>query len=570
MEKELKNSSFVIDIEDVGSGSGNKQFISSGATDFHDRLDVEKYGTTKRKLSSRHVSLMIIGQSIGTGLYIGLNTPLRTSGSLSLFLGFICWACTMVWPLMQAVGEMCSYLPIKGSFLHYAARWLDPAMGFAVTIIYLYTSLMFICVEVVAFASVIGFWTDALPAIFITVGLVTILFFNVFGVNLYGEVEFFSSILKVLLIVGLMMFSLIAMCGGNPDGDAFGFSNWKEGGLFKSYLVPGATGRFLGFWNVLIYAAFACGGADMLGMIAGEISLPRKNIALAARRSYIRIYLFYIGGIFFMNSLCASNNPELTSAMDSGSVGAASSPWVIGIQSVGVNGLASLVNAVVMTSAWSCGNGFTYGAARSAYSAALAGYLPRIFSKCLKNGCPIVAVLFSMAIACLSYMSVSTSSAVVFNWFINLATTGILSTYFVMWMCYFKFKKAVRAQLLDQVDDKYHKMPRWCSLWLPYWATFFNALVLFFNGFWIFFPGQFSVANLFTSYFAPVFGVVLFLGWKFIKKTHWRTAEEADLTTGKTEIDDEEVAEKEYLASLPQKTGLMWKIWNKFADICFN
>lgn len=564
--KEVK-STFSVDVEQVVS---NPKFISSGAADFDDKIDVEKYGETQRKLSSRHVSLMIIGQSIGTGLYVGLKSPLMTSGSLSLFLGFVLWAVTMVWPLMMSVGEMCSYLPIKGSFLHFAARWLDPAMGFAVTMIYLYTSLMFICVEAVAFASIISYWTDASPAIFITIALVSILFFNVFGVNWYGEVEFFSSILKVILIVGLMCFGLITMCGGNPKGDAFGFRNWPEGGLFKEYLVSGSTGKFLGFWNVLIYAAFACGGADMLGMIAGEVSQPRKNIALAAKRTYIRIYLFYIGGIFFMNSLCASNNADLIAASESGAAGAAASPWVIGIKSVGVSGLDSVVNAVVMSSAWSCGNGFTYGAARSTYSASLAGYLPRIFSYCLKNGCPIFAVLFCMAISCLSYMSVSQSAAEVFNWFINLATTGLLCTYFVMWLCYFKFRRAVQAQNSDAVDDKFYKVPKLVSPWLCYWGAFLNFLVLFFNGFWIFFPGQFSVANLFTSYFAPVFFGCLYFGWKFYRKTHWRSDLEADITTGKIEIDEEEALEADILATIPQKKGILWKIWYKFADFCFN
>lgn len=567
-EKDNKLLTFSVDIENVVSP--NRKFISSGAADFNDKIDVEKYGETKRKLNSRHVSLMIIGQSIGTGLYVGLKTPLRTSGSLSLFLGFVAWACTMVWPLMLAVGEMCSYLPIKGSFLHYAARWLDPAMGFAVTMIYLYTTLMYICVEVVAFAGIISYWTDALPAIFITIGLVSILFFNVFGVNWYGEIEFFSSILKVILIVGLMCFGLIAMCGGNPKGEVLGFKNWTEGGLFKAWLVEGSTGKFFGFWNVLIYAAFACGGADMLGMVAGEIAQPRKNIALAAKRTYIRIYLFYIGGIFFMNTLCASNNPLLESAIASGRAGAASSPWVIGIKSVGVSGLDSLVNAVVMTSAWSCGNGFTYGAARSAYSASLAGYLPRFFSYCLKNGCPIVAVAFSIAVGCLSYMSVSSVSENVFGWFINLATTGILSTYLVMWMCYFKFKKVVKVQECDHGESKYYKVPKWMFPYMTYWAAFFNFLVLFFNGFWVFFPGQWSVGNLFTSYFAPVFFICLYLGWKFVKGTHWRTAEEADITTGKLEIDEEEALEADIIAATPQKEGRLWKIWYKVSDVLFN
>lgn len=550
--------------------SVNRNYISLGAADFHDKLDVEKYGQTKRKLNSRHVSLMIIGQSIGTGLYIGLKNPLMTSGSLSLFLGFLIWAVTMIWPLMLATGEMCSYLPIKGTFLHFASRWLDPALGFATTIIYLYTTLMFICVETVAFASVAGYWTDLSPAVFITICLATILFFNVFGVNWYGEVEFFSSMLKVLLIVGLMLFGLITMCGGNPKHDAYGFRNWSKGGLMKEYLVGGGTGRFLGLWNVLIYAAFACAGPDMLGMVSGEISQPRKNIAMAAKRTYVRIFLFYVGGIFFMNSMCASNNADLLAASAANSAGAAASPWVIGIKSVGVHGLDSVVNAVVMTSAWSCGNGFTYGAARSAYSAALAGYLPRIFSKCLKNGCPIVAVLSSLAIGALSYMSVSKSSNTVLNWFINLATTGLLCTYAVMWACYFKFKKAVAVQPCDHSEAKYYKVTNYFYPYLMYWACFFNGAVLLFNGFWIFFPGEFSVANLFTSYFAPVFFMILFVVYKFVKKTKWRSPEEADITTGKAEIDDEEEAELAELIRKPRRKGYFWLVYYKVTDFCFN
>lgn len=559
-----------VDVERVGSV--DRHYISTGFEDFNDKLDVEKYGTTKRKLSSRHVSLMIIGQSIGTGLFIGLKTPLMDAGSLSLFLGFLTWACLMVWPLMLAVGEMCSYLPIKGSFLHFAARWIDPALGFACTMIYLYTCLMFICVEAVAFASVIGYWTDINPGVFITIALVSILLFNVMAVNWYGEIEFVSSMLKVLLIVGLMIFALISMCGGNPKHDAYGFQHWKEGGLFRAYLVPGATGKFLGYWSTMVYAAFACGGADILAMVSGEISQPRKNLGLAAKRSYIRIYLFYFGGIFFMNTLCSSIDPALIAATESGASGAAASPWVIGIKNVGVHGLDSLVNAVIMSSAWSCGNGFMFAACRTAYSAGLAGYLPRFFSKCLKNGCPIFCVIGSILIGCLSYLSISNSTSTVFDWFINLATTGLLCTYLCMWWCYFKFRKAIAAQgkTEEYKAGNYYFMPSFVHPYMTYFGVFLNACVLFFNGFWIFFPGQFSVANLFTSYFAPVFFVCLFLGWKFFKKTHFRTDEEADITTGKQEIDEEEAEEKEYLDSIPKKNGLIFKIWYKIADFCFN
>lgn len=559
-----------IDVEQLGSTE--QHIVTTGFEDFNDKLDVEKYGTTQRKLSSRHVSLMIIGQSIGTGLFVGLSSPLVTSGSLSLFLGFIFWACLMIWPLMLAVGEMCSYIPLKGSFLHFAARWVDPALGFACTMIYLYTCLMFICVEAVAFASVIGYWTDVNPGVFIAIALILFLFFNVVGVNWYGEIEFWSSILKVLLIVGLMVFGLISMVGGNPQRKVYGFQHWKEGGLMKEYLVSGSTGRFLGWWNVLIYAAFACGGPDLLAMVAGEIESPRINIGKAAKRSYIRIYLFYFGGIFFMNTLCASNNPDLLAAKALGAAGAAASPWVIGVKSVGVSGLDSLVNAIVMTSAWSCGNGFCYAATRCAYSASLAGYLPRFFSKCLKNGAPIYCVVGSVLIGMLSFLSVGRSTAEVFNWFINLATTGILCTYLCIWWCYFKFRSAMKAQgnPVESPDYSYYKVPKFIHPYMTYFGVVINGLVLFFNGFWIFFPGQFLIANLFTSYFAPVFFIVLFVVWKLVKKTHFRSNLEADLTTGKQEIDEEE---EMYLQD-QKDAGVVattWpkRIFNKVLDFCF-
>lgn len=541
--------------------------------DFNDKFDPEHYGQTKRKLSSRHMSLMIIGQSIGTGLYIGLSTPLVTAGSLSLFIGFLAWAILMIWPLMQCVGEMCCYLPLRGSFVHFSARWVDPALGFASSLIYFYTSAMFVCLEATAFAGVIGYWRDDInPGVWITIALVSYVFFNVWGVNWYGEIEFYSSMLKVLLIIGLMCFSLISMCGGNPKGDAYGFSNWAKGGLVKEYLADGGWGRLSAIWSVMLYAAFSCGGPDLLAVCSGEARRPRKTIALGAKRAYVRIYLFYFGGIFFMNSLCASTNPTLLAAKASGASGVAASPWVIGIRDVGVKGLDSLVNAIVMTSAWSCGNGFYYGATRTAYSASLAGYLPRIFSKCLPNGAPIASVLLVFALSLLSYLSVSNSTGEVFNWFVNLSTTGILCTYLCLWWCYFKFRLAMKTQGHDlkSPDYPYFTAPKVVHPWMTYFAVAFNIAVLFFNGYWIFFPGQFSIANLFTSYFAPVFFVCLFLFWKFFKKTHFRTNEEADLTTGKEAIDLQEEIDIQEDEARPVKQGMFWKVSYKITDWLFN
>lgn len=546
IDKEKAQVSY--DIEQTLEYSDDKQ----PPKDFHAKLDKDKYGETKRGLKGRHLNLMIIGQTIGTGLFIGLGLPLYTLGSLSLLLGFIVWLTFGVMPLIFAAATFSLYLPIPGCFLHLGARIVDPAFGFAVNYIYTYTCMMFVALEATGVASVIQFWTDINPAVFIAITIVVWFLVNIFGVRYYGEIEGAAAFLKIVLICGLMMFGLVAMCGGNPNNEVLGFKRWNQGGLFREFLATGSTGRFLGWWNVLIYAAFACGGPDQIALLGGEMENPRKQLPLAARATYFRICLFYFGGIFFMNSICAANDPVLVAAKENGSSGVLLSPWVIGIQSLGVKGLALVVNAGVLTLAFSCGNGFLYGATRSLYGASLAGYAPRFFSKCLKNGTPIYALIMSLAIGCLAFLSCSDGTNVVFNWFINLSTTGMLCTYLLLWIIYFKFKKAVAVQgtPLDSPEYPYYRGPRWLHDYVAYFSCGFCVVVLFFNGFWVFFPSKFTVLDLFALYFAPVFWIVLYVAWKILKRTKIRSPEEADLTTGKQEFDE---YENEFLAKQEEK-----------------
>ncbi len=562
---DLKDKSAVaataVESDSLEVGSAKDFIVSTNAEDFQDKYDPIHNGAVKRGLTQRHVSLIIIGSSIGTALFIGVYTPLMRAGSLPLFLGFVIYAFTVMYVLMQCVAEMCSWLPIPGSMFHFAARFVDPALGFASGWMYLYGAMMFVCVEMVAAAGVVGYWTDINPGAWITIFIALSVFMNFLAVRFYGETEFCSSMLKVFLIVGLMIFAFISMLGGNPNHDRYGFRNWKDG-LWKEYLVEGNTGKFLAFWSVLIYAAFAVGGPDVLMMISGETKNPRKNIAIAGRKSYIRIYLFYLGGIFFMNTLCSANNATLIASV--GGSGAASSPWVIGIkETAGVKGLDNLVNAIIMTSAWSCGNGYLYSSSRTLYSLSLAGYAPRIFSKCSKRGTPYYAVLVISLICCISFLSVSNGSAVAFNWFANLATSALLCTYIIIFVVYLQWRRAMIAQGFG-MKAAYYTAPFKMQPYATYFGLFFSILILFFNGFSIFFPGEFSASGFFTAYFAPIFFIFLFVFWKVYKKTHLRSPLEADITTGKDIIDREDEA----IPPEPEVKG--WrKVRKLFYNICY-
>ncbi|ODQ64094.1 hypothetical protein NADFUDRAFT_84103 [Nadsonia fulvescens var. elongata DSM 6958] len=398
---------------------------------------------------------------------------------------------------------------------------------------------MAICFESTVVVSIIEYWiTSVNPGVWITIFLIFSISLNIFAVRYYGECEFVFSSFKVLLIIGLILLSFISMLGGNPKHDRYGFKNWTESGLFHEYLAEGNTGKFLGFWSTLLYAAFASGGPDILALVSGEVINPRVNIPKAAKASYFRVYLFYIVGIFFMITLCSSSNPLLVKAYEENATGAGLSPWVIGIKTVGISGLDSLVNAVILTSAWSCSNAYFFTSTRTLYSMSMAGYAPRFFQKCLKNGVPIYCQVFISLVACISYLSVSNSTVNVLNWFINLCSSAFLVNYALFFVIFIRFRQALSAQGIQETA-LYHRS-FFASIPCALIGLTLLLLIIIFSGFKIFLKGHFSVSGLFTYYFSPVFFFVLVIFWKVYEKTEFKTAETADITSGKAEIDEEE------------------------------
>lgn len=203
------------------------------------------------------------------------------------------------------------------------------------------------------------------------------------------------------------------MVGGNPKHDAYGFRYWAHGDFIRAYWTTGSLGNFLGWWRVVLYAAFSVAGPDLLALAAGEIENPRRQIPRVAKRAFYRISGFYIVGVFAVGILCSSRDERLLGALSSGSAGAAASPWVIGIQNLGIEGLPSFINFLILLSAWSCGNAYLYAASRTLYSLALDGQAPAMFKKCSQAGVPLYTVAVPALIACLSFLVASSSSIVV-------------------------------------------------------------------------------------------------------------------------------------------------------------
>jgi len=244
----------------------------------------------------------------------------------------------------------------------------------------------------------------------------------VFAVKYYGESEFWLSIGKVILIVGLIVYTFITMLGGNPLHDRFGFRYWRDPGAFTELYKTGALGRFLGFLQCLIQASFTIAGPDYVSMAAGEAENPRVVMPKAYKQVFGRLMAFFVLGSLAVGINVPYNDQELKDAYTNSLPGAAASPYVVAMNRLKIGVLPDIVNAMVLGASFSAGNSYVYCASRSLFGLALEGKAPRIFTRCTRQGVPIYCVLLVLLISLLSFLQVSSGSAVVLEWFVNLVS----------------------------------------------------------------------------------------------------------------------------------------------------
>nr|XP_019044417.1 hypothetical protein I302_07701 [Kwoniella bestiolae CBS 10118]OCF23347.1 hypothetical protein I302_07701 [Kwoniella bestiolae CBS 10118] len=517
------------------AGQGHPHDISSTGYDHgyvdHDAGVGKSENGLHRGLKPRHVSLIAIGGVIGTGLFIGSGTALANGGPLGLWLGFS-FVGILVYFMMLGLGEMAAYLPITGGQLTYAGRFFDPALGFAM--IWSTVILTPVLHRLSAVAVLVNYWLEPSRvnnAVWITIGYVVVVLLNLTTSGVYGETEFIFSSIKVLTIIGLIILGIAIDCGAGPTGHYLGFHYWRDPGALAQYEdIPGAKGRFLGFWAVMTQAAFSYGGVEFFGITAAESANPRFSIPRAMKQIYFRIGVFYILGTFILGLIVPFDNDRLGTASN-----AAASPWVIAIQLSGIKALPHIINACLITSAWSAGNADLYISSRSLYNMAHKGLVPRIFLRTHRWGTPWVAVLTMALIPLLAYMTVSNGAAKVFGWFVNLVAVMGLVEWMGICLAYIGFRRAMKAQGFDRSTLPY-KNP--LALFGAWFALFSFAIIILFSGWTVFRDvDNFDRATFITNYLPAVFFPALYFGYKIYGKTKIIPATEVDLITDLAEIE---------------------------------
>ncbi|ORY21043.1 general amino acid permease 1 [Naematelia encephala] len=482
------------------------------------KIDVHThiYDGVHRKMKQRHMQMIGLAGTLGTGLFLGSGKTIRQGGPLGALLAYIQTG-SMSYCMLMSLGEMAVYAPISGGYIHYAERWLHPSVGFALGWQAVLSHSISLPNEIISGSILIEYWdankTTAHTAAYLTVLMILCAGINFFGARWFGESEFWFSLIKILLIVGLILAGLIVDLGGNPAGDRIGFRYWKDPGPFVHYLFSGSKGQFAGWFTDLLQAAYSFLGMESIAIAAGEVQNPRVSVTKAIKRVFIRICLFYVLGILIVGMLVPSNDKQLLAATGTT---AASSPFVIAFSRVGIKALPSIINACVLTSAFSAGNTGVYISSRMLYGLALRGQAPKIFSKTTRGGLPIIALTFVVCFMPLSYMALASGAQTVLNWLTHLTSLSGILVWGTIAVTYIRFKKAVDAQGIDRKKFYYYNR---FQPWPAYWVVFSCSIVILFNGWQVFTKGNWNSSNFVVAYInLPLFFGAILGHWLLHKR----------------------------------------------------
>ncbi|KAF9878518.1 proline-specific permease [Colletotrichum karsti] len=488
---------------------------------------------THRGLKTRHSQMIALGGTIGTGLFVSSGQALRLGGPAFLLVSYMITS-LLVFGIVTGSTEFSSYLPVPGSTTAYFGhRFFSRSMGFALGWMFWYICAITVPAEITAASLVIEYWEQPVPTgVWIAIILVVIVALNCFPVHVYGEVEFWFASIKVLGIIGMLFMALVVTTGGGPKKEAIGFAYWNSPGAVNHYIFDGPVGVLAAFVATWCFSVFAfVFSPELLIITGGEMQNPRQNLPRAGRRFIWRLVIFYVLSAFFLGMIIPFDDPQLLG----GASDAGASPWSIGAKRAGIRGLDSVINAVILLSAWSAGNAWLYMASRSLYSMAVFGIAPAAFKRCTASGIPYFSIAFSASFSLLAFMNLSQSSATVFNWFVNL----INSCGFISWICmcgiYLRFRKATFAQgIVDQLPYRSVFQP-----YASYVCVVLFSLMLLLSGFTNFLDGHWSTANFITTYIGIIIFLAFYMGHKVVRdwKSPWVIpAEDVDLRTGLQEV----------------------------------
>ncbi|WP_296017839.1 amino acid permease [uncultured Agrobacterium sp.] len=407
----------------------------------HERkVEIQEDFGYHKALKPRQIQMIAIGGAIGTGLFLGAGGRLAIAGPALIFVYAICGFFAFL--VLRALGELIMHRPTSGSFVSYAREFYGEKMAFAVGWMYWMNWAMTSVADVTAVALYMNFFKQYVPWmqgidqwVFALGALIIVLGMNMLSVKVFGELEFWFSLIKVLALFTFLIVGVYFVIFGTPiEGHVTGFSLITDnGGFFPNGILP----AFVIIQGVL----FAYASIELIGTTAGETEDPRKVMPKAIRTVVFRLLVFYVGSVLLLTLLLPYTAYK-----------AGESPFVTFFGSIGVEGADIVMNLVVLTAVLSSLNAGLYSTGRILHSMAVSGSAPAALAKMNKAGVPYGGIAVTAVVTVLGVILNAIVPSEAFEIALNLAALGIICAWGVIVLCQLKLWHLSRQGKMQRPD----------------------------------------------------------------------------------------------------------------------
>lgn len=443
----------------------------------------------ERDLTPRQIQMIAIGGAIGTGLFLGAGARLQLAGPALALVYLVCGLFSFL--ILRALGELVMYRPCSGSFVSYAREFLGEKGSFVAGWMYYLNWAMTGIVDITAVALYMRYWgtfAEVPQWVFALAALAIVGGINMIAVKWFGELEFWFSLIKVsALVIFLLIGTAILVTGHHVGGLTPGLHLISgNGGVFPHGLLPAVI--------IIQGVIFAYSGVELIGVAAGEAQDARKVLPSAVNGVMWRIGLFYVGSVLLLVLL-----------MPWTAYRAGVSPFVTFFGALGVPGIGTVMNLVVLTAALSSLNSGLYSTGRVLRSLAMGGSAPPFVSRMNAQKVPYGGILVTLVVYLIGVGLNYLVPSQVFEIVLNIASLGIVSTWAFIVVCQMKLRQAQNENRIERVDFRMPFAPVTAWLTLAFLAGVLALMAFDYP------DGTYTIAAI------PVVAICLVVGWMTLK-----------------------------------------------------
>ncbi|MBM7543873.1 S-methylmethionine transporter [Weissella beninensis] len=445
----------------------------------------------ERKMQARHVQMISMGGVIGTGLFLSSGYTIAQAGPLGTILSYIIGA-VLVYLVMVCLGELAVAMPYTGAFHVYAKRYLGPATGFVVAILYWLTWTIALGSEFTGAGLIMQQWFPQIPVwIWSTLFIILIFGLNAFSVRIFAEGEFWLAIIKVIAILTFIVLGTLAIVHLLPLKN--GQTAHVTTNLFGHGLFPNGVSKV---FSTMLTVTFAFSGTELIGVTAGETKDPATTIPKAIHSTVWRLIIFFVGAIIVMAALIPYKE-----------AGVSTSPFVVVFRQLGIPYVADIMNFVILTAIISTANSGLYASARMLWSLSNEGLISKKIAQTNAAGVPMRALVWSMFGGLLALLSSVIAADTLYVVLVSISGMAVMLVWVAIAASAIKFRQQFFAQG-HQVDELAYHMPGYPVVpWLALIGSSLSVLLTIFDA-----------TQRVALYYTVPFVILCYLGYYLISR----------------------------------------------------